>query len=102
MHATHSVATVVQVPCPNWGRLDINSGWREFAEGAATAAVTAAVVGFKAEAVLGVDWHALPAWQALTAGSMLQTSDTRPLGATPYIYLNYRCMPIICHPTAFD
>ena len=75
----------MQIALPAWGCLDDKSSWREFADGAGNCAVAAAVAAFQPEAVLGVDWHSLGAWQRLQQHHL--GSD---LASVPFVYLNYR------------
>lgn len=69
-----------------WGRLDEQCSWREFAEGAATDGIASAVAAFLPDAVLGVDWHSVGAWQRLQHADSLSSA----LATVPYVYLNYR------------
>ena len=87
---THRRHGTLQVSCPHWGRLDFSCGWQAFAAGAGAAAVSAALVAFRPDAVLGVDWHAALALQA--AAGQAAVKGARRLNATPFVYLNYRCV----------
>jgi hypothetical protein len=89
------------VELPIWGQLDAGCAWREFAAGAAAPAVAHAVARFAPQAVLGVDWHSLAAYDALaaalagTAAGALAASDAAAATAAapalaPFIFMNYR------------
>lgn len=85
--------TLLQVPLPTWGRLDAGCAWREYAAGVAAPAVAAAVSAFRPDAVLGVDWHSVGAYDALAAAAAATTTggSSGSSGGLPYIFLNYRC-----------
>ena len=73
-----------QVELPTWGTLDRSCSWEAFAEACCQSEVAQQVLKFNPEAVLGVDWSSLPAFERLAAS--LATHGTR----LPYIYMNYR------------
>lgn len=75
----------LQVELPVWGRLDAGCGWRAFAAGAGAPAVVQAVADFAPEAVMGVDWHSLAAYEALEGA--LGAAGQR---LAPYVFMNYR------------
>jgi hypothetical protein len=75
----------MQIALPAWGCLDERCSWREFADGAGSDAVAAAVAAFEPEAALGVDWHSLGAWQRLQRHHLCSR-----LASVPFAYLNYR------------
>ena len=85
-HCTPPSPLCPQVPLPVWGRLDAGCAWREFAAGAAQPRACSAVAAFCPEVVLGVDWHSVAAYEALSAA--LAGGGAPPL--PPFVYLNYR------------
>lgn len=78
-------ARLVEVPLPAWGCLDAGCSWHEFAAGAGGDEAVAEAAAFAAEAVLGVDWHSAPAFEALAAG-LRRASAPVP----PFVFANYR------------
>lgn len=68
---TAGLRGVVQVPLPSWGRLDRQSDWRAWAEGAAALAASD-VVDFRPDAVLAIDWTAVAAAEALLPAAALR------------------------------
>jgi hypothetical protein len=85
----YTLTSCMQIALPAWGCLDQKSSWREFADGSGNDATAAAVAAFQPQAALGVDWHSLGAWQRLQQHHTLAS-----LAAVPYIYLNYRQVPV--------
>ena len=53
------------LPVSSWFRLDISSPWQEFAAGCADATLSEKVLAFQPQVVYGVDWSALPPYEAL-------------------------------------
>eukprot|EP00887_Chlorella_sp_A99_P008095 scaffold12.g8095.t1 len=86
-HEAHreGAAQLIEIPLPLWGRLDAGCAWREFAAGAGAPGVVALVAEFAPDAVLGVDWHSLPAYEALAGG--LGAAGVAP---PPFCFMNYR------------
>lgn len=74
---------LMEVEVPSWGRLDAGAPWREYAQGAAQAHVVEAVRQFQPQVVLGVDWSALPAYNAICQ----QLEQPPP---PPLVFLCYR------------
>ena len=70
---------------PIWNRLDRGSAWKEFSDGLAVPGIAERVANFQPQAVLGVDWTSLSAYQAL---SEMLTELAQPV--PPYIFMNYR------------
>lgn len=98
-----------QVELPRWGSLDAGCSWREFASGAAAPAIAAEAQAFRADAVLGVDWHSAAAYDALAAATAAAAGGGAAAaggeeegggrgggGLPPFLYLNYR----VYHRTA--
>ena len=85
-----------------WGRLDVECGWREFAERAGPGLeedLVRGIADFSPDVILGVDWSSLPAARSLsrrvrslkredTADAELDVNEC-PLIA-PFVYSNFR------------
>ena len=86
---------VIRVPEENWGSLQVDGPWQEFADGFerdATHAILDAVRRFAPDAVLAVDWHGYEAAQRLSVFMHSGDDPTRAHTASsvPIIALNYR------------
>ena len=88
------LVSVVALPVPSskWGRLDVHSPWRAFADAAgASPDLVSAVRAFDPNVVLGVDWSSLPAWNALRAALDPPPDRTfDPFHPPPFVYANFR------------
>lgn len=88
---SHAAAphSVIDIPLQTWGRLDRKCGWQEFAAASGGVDVASAVAHFEPQAVMFVDWSALPAWQSLQQ-TFLKSVHTVSLASIPSVYLNFR------------
>ncbi len=75
---------LTQIELATWGTLDRSCGWEAFAAGCSQPGIAERVREFRPDAVLGVDWSSLPAFEALKA-----CLGPDHLNLT-YAYLNYR------------
>jgi hypothetical protein len=77
---------LIEIPVPAWGRLDRQSGWREFADGV-TPEICSEIAEFNPQWALIVDWSAVGAYKRLVSsrcwGDNLES-------VPPMAYLNYR------------
>ncbi len=76
----------MQIELPHWGTLDRSCSWQAFAKGCRQPTIVQRIVDFRPDAVLGVDWSALPAFEALHASLVAEDMQL------PYVYMNYRCL----------
>jgi hypothetical protein len=81
---------LLEVPLPTWARLDRGCAWQAFAAGCGAPEIVSAVAAFRPEAVLGVDWHSLPAYRTLLTALSARAPAGLASAAPPYIYNSYR------------
>ncbi|KAK9864462.1 hypothetical protein WJX84_004656 [Apatococcus fuscideae] len=77
-------ADIAEIELPHWGTLDRSCSWQAFAKGCRQPTIVQRIVDFRPDAVLGVDWSALPAFEALHASLVAEDMQL------PYVYMNYR------------
>lgn len=77
---------LIEIPVPAWGRLDRQSGWREFAEGV-TPAICSQIAEFNPDWALIVDWSAVGAYKRLVSSKCWGDNVE---SVPPMAYLNYR------------
>jgi len=82
------------IPLPVWNRLDLECSWKEYALGCGSPFIVNTVVNFKADVVLGVDWHSYQAYQNLSEGLAAFFHQQSPFSSNinipPYACSNYR------------
>lgn len=77
--------TLIPIPLPVWGRLDLECAWQEFALGCGSPTIAKRIGEFQAEAILGVDWHSIQAYEQLAA-----SLRSHAFSVPPYSCSNYR------------
>ena len=98
-----AVTEIVLSEHEKWGRLDVECGWREFAERAGPGLeqdLVRGIADFNPDVILGVDWSSLPAARSLSRRvrslAREDVADDEPEGnerrslIAPFVYSNFR------------
>jgi glycosyltransferase involved in cell wall biosynthesis len=91
-------ANLLSIPLPVWNRLDLECSWKKYTLGCGAPYIVNTVVNFRADVVLGVDWHSYQAYQnlheALEAEFYRRKSASSAISSKvnipPYACSNYR------------
>ena len=90
-HHHHHLRGVLSVPVPKskWGRLDKTCAYEEFATNVSEKQLEA-IVKFRADVVLGVDWSSLEVYERIRKRYQEEEEDGFSPPPPPLTYLNYR------------